>query len=161
MKSKEALAPEFPALAKMLGLFGSRQIRNRATLGGNLVTASPIGDSAPVLLSLDAEVIVASPHGKRVMPLEEFFVGYRKTALAADEVLRSVFIPFPRGKHEFFKVSKRREMDISTVAVAFLVEVDSAGCVAQARLAFGGVAPTPVRALKTEAALLGQPWTAL
>jgi xanthine dehydrogenase molybdopterin binding subunit/xanthine dehydrogenase small subunit len=157
-KIEEALGPEFPALQKMLRLFGSRQIRNRATLGGNLVTASPIGDSAPVLLSLGAEVILASPHGKRVLPLEEFFLGYRKTALGADEVLRSVFIPFPRGKHEFFKVSKRREMDISTVSAAFLVQTDSSGQVIHARLAFGGVAPTPVRARKTEAELLEQPW---
>jgi xanthine dehydrogenase molybdopterin binding subunit/xanthine dehydrogenase small subunit len=157
---EEALGPEFPALAKMLGLFGSRQIRNRATLGGNLVTASPIGDSAPVLLSLDSEVIVASPNGKRVIPVEEFFVAYRKTALTADEVLRSVFIPFPRGKHEFFKVSKRREMDISTVAGAFLVETDPNGCIVQTRVAFGGVAPTPVRARKTEDALRGQLWSA-
>src|SRR5436189_1213577 len=127
----------------MLSVFGSRQIRSRATLGGNLVTASPIGDSAPLLLSLDARVTLASLHGgERELPIEEFFLGYRKTALAADEVMKSIFIPLPRGKHEFFKVSKRREMDISTVAGAFRVLV-AGGTVQEARLAFGGVAATP------------------
>lgn len=155
---EEALAAEYPALAKMLWLFGSRQIRNRATMGGNIVTASPIGDSAPLLLSLDARVTLASPHGERELPIDKFFVSYRKTALAADEVLKSIFIPLPRGKHEFFKVSKRREMDISTVAGAFLVVIES-DVVREVRLAYGGVAAMPVRARKTEAALLGKPWT--
>jgi xanthine dehydrogenase molybdopterin binding subunit len=155
---EEALGAEYPALAKMLWLFGSRQIRNRATMGGNLVTASPIGDSAPVLLSLDARVTLASPHGERELPLDEFFLSYRKTALAADEVLKSIFIPFPRGKHEFFKVSKRREMDISTVAGAFRVVIEN-DVIRDMRLAYGGVAATPARARKTEAELLGQPWT--
>jgi xanthine dehydrogenase large subunit len=112
-----------------------------------------------VLLSLDAEVVLASARGERVVPLAEFFVAYRKTALAADEVLKSVLIPRPRGKNEFFKVSKRREMDISTVAAAFRVELGKDGTVGEARLAFGGVAAMPVRALKTEAALVSQPWT--
>jgi len=155
---EEALAAEFSALAKMLRLFGSRQIRNRATMGGNIVTASPIGDSAPVLLSLDARVILASPRGERELPIDEFFISYRKTALVADEVLKSIFIPLPCGKHEFFKVSKRREMDISTVAGAFCVMIEGE-IVRGVRLAYGGVAAMPVRARQTEAALLGKPWT--
>ena len=156
---EEVLGKEFPALAKMLWLFGSRQIRNRATMGGNLVTASPIGDSAPLLLSLDARVTLASPRGEREIPLDKFFLSYRKTALESDEVLKSILLPFPRGKHEFFKVSKRREMDISTVAGALRVVIEN-GVVREARLAYGGVAATPARARRTEAALLGQPWTA-
>jgi xanthine dehydrogenase molybdopterin binding subunit/xanthine dehydrogenase small subunit len=155
---EEMLATEYPALGKMLRLFGSRQIRSRATLGGNLVTASPIGDSAPVLLSLDARLVLASERGERTVLIEEFFVSYRKTALAPDEVLKSVLIPRVHGKHEFFKVSKRREMDISTVAGAFRVVVEG-DVVREARLAFGGVAATPARAQKAEAALLGKPWT--
>src|ERR1700736_2703940 len=109
----------------MLRLFRARQIRNRATLGGNLVTASPIGDSAPVLLALDAQIVIASFAGDRTIPLEKFFVAYRKTALQPGEVLKTIIVP--RGvtqagltrKFEWYKVSKRREMDISTVAGCF------------------------------------------
>ena len=161
---EEALGAEYPALADMLRVFGSRQIRNRATLGGNLVTASPIGDSAPVLLALDASVIIASLHGERTVPLHEFFVAYRKTALQPGEVLKSVIVP--RGisqagrtrKFEWYKVSKRREMDISTVAACFVVDLDAEGIVRHARLGYGGVAALPSRARKTESVLLGKKW---
>src|SRR5208283_939396 len=78
---EEKLAAEYPALADMLRVFGSRQIRNRATLGGNLATASPIGDSAPVLLALDASVVLAGAEGERALPIDQFFVSYRRTAL--------------------------------------------------------------------------------
>src|SRR4029077_4102252 len=84
---EEMLAGEYPSLAKMLAVFASRQIRNRATLGGNLVTASPIGDSAPLLLTLDATVVLASTLGDRRLPLAEFFRGYRQTQLRPDEVM--------------------------------------------------------------------------
>ncbi len=148
---------DLPSFAKMLRLFASRQIRSRATLGGNLVTASPIGDSAPVLLSLDASVVLASETGERTVPLVEFFTGYRKTVLRADEVMKSILVPRLAGRRvAFFKVSKRREMDISTVAAAFCIGQDSAGTVTHARLAFGGVAPTPMRALHAEKAVLGR-----
>ena len=90
---QDQLGPEFPALAEMLYLFGSRQIRNRATMGGNLVTASPIGDSAPVLLALDASVVLASAVRERTLPVADFFVGYRKTALEAGEVLKTIVVP--------------------------------------------------------------------
>src|ERR1051325_6950799 len=116
---EEKMADEFPALGDMLRVFGSRQIRNRATMGGNLVTASPIGDSAPVLLALDAKVVLASLEGERALPIDQFFVAYRKTAMQAGEVLKTIIVP--RGasraglkrKNWWFKVSKRREMDIS------------------------------------------------
>ena len=157
---EEALGGELPSFRTMLRLFASRQIRSRATLGGNLVTASPIGDSAPVLLSLEASVVLASESGEREVPLSEFFVGYRKTVLRADEVMKSVLVPrvenSPRRRAEFFKVSKRREMDISTAAAAFCVETDAAGLVTRARMAFGGVAPMPLRTVRAEAALLGK-----
>jgi xanthine dehydrogenase molybdopterin binding subunit/xanthine dehydrogenase small subunit len=161
---KDRLGKEFPALNDMLRVFGSRQIRNRATMGGNIVTASPIGDSAPVLLALDARVIMASLSGERTVPIGEFFISYRKTALQSNEILKEIIIP--RGgpktgltrKCEWFKVSKRREMDISTVAGCFTVDMDTENIVRHARLAYGGVAALPVRALKTEAALLGKIW---
>ncbi len=167
---EEALGKEYPALANMLRLFGSRQIRNRATLGGNLATASPIGDSAPVLLALDAKVVIAScedgTQAERTVALEDFFVAYRKTVLQAGEVLVRIIVP--RGalqpgltrKFEWYKVSKRREMDISTVAGCFLLDLDAGGIVRHARLAYGGVAAMPVRARKTEAEMLDKPWSA-
>src|SRR5436305_11144826 len=101
------MASEFPALGKMLRVFGSRQIRNRATMGGNIVTASPIGDSAPVLMALDAKVVLASLNGaashesngsglsisERTLPIHEFFVAYRKTALCPGEILKTIIVP--------------------------------------------------------------------
>jgi xanthine dehydrogenase molybdopterin binding subunit/xanthine dehydrogenase small subunit len=173
---EEKMADEFPALGRMLRVFGSRQIRNRATMGGNIVTASPIGDSAPVLLALDAKVVLASIEvnadgivlgvWEETMPIEQFFVSYRKTALQSDQILKGIIVPrFPSAagltrKCEWYKVSKRREMDISTVAACFTVDLDRDGIVRHARLAYGGVAAMPARALKTEEGLLGKPWTA-
>ncbi len=158
---EEALAGVYPALDRMLRLFASRQIRHRATLGGNLVTASPIGDSAPVLLALDALVTLTSLTGERVIPLSEFFSGYRKTVLQDDELLTSILLPPALlGRCEFFKVSKRREMDISTVSAAFRIVTDFDGLVTDARLAYGGVAATPARALAAETALIGKPLAA-
>ena len=160
----EAIAEDFPMWAKMLWVFGARQIRNRATLGGNLVTASPIGDSAPILLALGADVVLASPRGMRTVPMADFFTGYRKTALKPDEILLEVTVDAggpPKGmtrRREWFKVSKRREMDISTVSAAFQVETDRNHVVTEARLAFGGVAATPARALRTEKFLRGKVW---
>ena len=161
---EEKLAAEYPSLGDMLRVFGSRQIRNRATVGGNLVTASPIGDSAPVLLALDASVALASSACERVLPLDQFFLAYRKTALRPDEVLTAILLPRgPSAKGlarrcSWFKVSKRREMDISTVAGCFTVDLDSAGVVRHIRLAYGGVAAMPTRARATEQFLLGKPW---
>ena len=161
---EDQLAGEFPALGEMLRVFGSRQIRNRATMGGNLVTASPIGDSAPVLLALAAKVVLAGPGGERTLPISDFFVAYRKTALQADEILRTIIIPRSPSqpgltrKAAWFTVSKRREMDISTVAACFVVDLDAANVVRHARLAYGGVAAMPARAKQTEAALVGHAW---
>ena len=161
---EEQMASEFPALGRMLRVFGSRQIRNRATMGGNIVTASPIGDSAPVLLALDARVVLASESGERTLPMSDFFVSYRKTALQPGEILKTIIIPrFPNTPGtqrlcQWYKVSKRREMDISTVAACFALEVDQKGVIQHARLAYGGVAAIPSRAIKTEGALIGRMW---
>ncbi|HWD20635.1 MAG TPA: xanthine dehydrogenase molybdopterin binding subunit [Verrucomicrobiae bacterium] len=157
----DAMGAEIPAARDMLRVFGSRQIRNRATMGGNLVTASPIGDSAPLLLALDARLILASAGGERTLPIDEFFLGYRKTALQPGEILKTILIPRPApSRTAWFKVSKRREMDISSVAACFSLTVDANNNVQRIRLAYGGVAATPARALQTEQALLNQPWTA-
>ncbi|HEX3772182.1 MAG TPA: FAD binding domain-containing protein, partial [Polyangiaceae bacterium] len=150
-----------PALEALLPLFSSRLIRNRATLGGSLVTASPIGDAAPVLLALDADVVIASAAGMRRLPLTDFFVGYRKTVLAPGDVVVSVHLPLPAPRHQrFYKVSKRVMDDISTVAAAFALDLDGEGRVARLRAAFGGVAATPVRALDAERAAVGRRWDA-
>ncbi|MFM2294299.1 MAG: hypothetical protein RLZZ350_712, partial [Verrucomicrobiota bacterium] len=162
---EDQLGKEFPMLGDMLRVFGSRQIRNRATMGGNIVTASPIGDSAPCLLALDAKVVIASAAGERTLSISEFFVSYRKTALQPGEILKAIVIP--RGvsapnvtrKTVWLKVSKRREMDISTVAGAFVVDVDSQNIIRHVRLGYGGVAAMPSRAKKTEAALIGKNWS--
>ncbi|RIH83702.1 xanthine dehydrogenase small subunit [Calidithermus roseus] len=141
-------------------LFASPLIRNSATLGGNLGTASPIGDSPPMLLALDAAVRIAGKEGERVVPLAEFFKGYRQTALGKGEVIVSVLVPKPFPAHSrFFKVAKRRLDDISTVAAGFALELGGAGRVARVRLAYGGVAATPVRLFAVEEALTGQPWS--
>jgi len=152
--SDEAL----PVLARMLRFFGSRQIKNRATLGGNLCNASPIGDTPPVLLALDATVIVASRAGERAVPIEEFFVAYRQTALGPGEILARVELsrPTATARQAAFKVSKRRELDISAVAAALVVDTDEAGVITRARVAFGGMAATPCRAPSVEALLVGK-----
>ncbi|MFP2906116.1 FAD binding domain-containing protein, partial [Pyxidicoccus sp. 3LFB2] len=142
---EDALGTELPEVTKMLNVFASRQIRQRATLAGNLVTASPIGDMAPVLLALDASLVLASVQGERTVPLADFFLAYRKTAMRPDEVVRHIVIPHaavPAGGRRLsdsFKVSKRRELDISIVAAGFRVELDADGVVRLARLGYGGV----------------------
>jgi xanthine dehydrogenase molybdopterin binding subunit/xanthine dehydrogenase small subunit len=155
---EEALNRELPAIDKMLRVFASRQIRHRATLSGNIVTASPIGDMPPILLALDAEVTLRSVRGERRVPIDQFFTGYRKAVRTRDEVVTEISWPHaPAGvtrRFDTFKVSKRRELDISIVAAAFVLDVKN-GAIERARLAYGGVAATPVRAKKTEAALVG------
>ena len=154
----------FPALDEMLRWFAARQIRNRATLGGNLGTASPIGDLPPVLLALDAELKLAHSAGERIVPIAEFFRGYRQTSLEPREVIVSVRIPkgLPSGAvkrfSQAYKVGKRGTDDISIVAAAFTVDLDDVGRVVQARLAYGGVAATPMRAVAAEEVLIGQRW---
>jgi xanthine dehydrogenase small subunit len=143
-------------LAQVIPLFGSPLIRARATLGGNLVTASPVGDAAPALLALDATVELASFHRRRSVRLREFFKGYRRTALRTDELLIAVRVADRSPSvARFYKVCKRELDDISSVSAAIAVWLDGAR-VQQARIAFGGVAATPVRAFAAEQALVGQ-----
>jgi xanthine dehydrogenase small subunit len=152
-------ASELPLLGQLLPLFASRLIRNRATLGGNLATASPIGDAAPVLLALDAELTLCSAGGDRRLALHEFFTGYRKHALSPQELIASVHIPRPApALQRFYKVSKRVLDDISTVAAAFALELAPDNTVKRLRAAYGGVAATPLRALAIEQLVLGRAW---
>ena len=150
-----------PSVHRMVRYFGARQIKHRGTLGGNLCTASPIGDLAPALLSLGGTAIIRGRAGERRVPLDQFFTGYRKTALGPKELLAAVEVPrVPSSARAIsYKVSKRRELDISTVSAAFYVDTDASGRVTVARLAYGGLAATPKRAPAAEAALVGQPWS--
>lgn len=149
---------QVPLLAQLFPQFASRLIRNAATLGGNLSTGSPIGDSAPVLLALDAKVVLSSLGGDREVPLSEYYTGYRQSVRKPYELLRAVRIPLPLAESTaFYKIAKRRFDDISSVSVAIALQVAD-GVVASARIGLGGVAATPIRASATEAALAGHPW---
>lgn len=150
-----ALIAAFPALRTYLARLGSRQIRSLGTIGGNIGTASPIGDMPPVLLALETRLTLVSRRGVRKLPLDDFFLDYRKTALAPDEVILSLTIPRLWAGESFFcdKVSKRRDQDISTVAGAYRVRIRN-DRMEDARLAFGGMAAIPKRARHAEAALL-------
>ncbi len=153
-------APDLTSLEALFPLFSSRLIKNRATLGGNLATASPIGDWAPVLLALGASLLLASRAGLRRVPLAEFFSGYRRTALDPHELIRAVSIPRPVPPlQRFYKVSKRVLDDISTVAAAFALSLDAHGVVRRLGIAFGGVAATPLAAPSLESLALGKPWS--
>ncbi|MCU0565047.1 MAG: xanthine dehydrogenase small subunit [Oculatellaceae cyanobacterium Prado106] len=155
----------FPALDEMLHWFAARQVRNRATLGGNIGTASPIGDLPPVLLALDATLQLASLQGTRRVAIADFFTGYRQTILQPGEVIVSIQIPqtlFPgavRRISNSYKVGKRGTDDISIVAAAFTIDLDEGDRIHHARLAYGGVAATPIRAIAVENWLLGKPWS--
>lgn len=157
---RPALDRYWPAFEPMLKRLGSLQIRHRGTLGGNIGNASPIADMPPPLIALGAELVLDGPQGERRLPLETFFLDYRKTDLRPSEFIRAVDIPKPGPQDQLFiyKVSKRLDDDISAVLGAFqLTLVD--GKVQSCRLAWGGMAATPARSPAAEAALTGQPWT--
>ncbi|MGQ0583218.1 MAG: xanthine dehydrogenase small subunit [Reyranella sp.] len=155
------LIAAYPALKTYLARLGSRQIRSLGTIGGNIGTASPIGDMPPVLLALEASLRLVSIRGARDLPLEDFFLGYRKTALAPDEVIQNISMPKLWPGEVFFcdKVSKRRDQDISTVAAGYRLRIKD-GKIEDVRIGFGGMAATPQRARHVEAALLKEGFAA-
>ena len=141
-----------PGYRQMLERFSSPQIKNSGTLGGNLANGSPVGDTMPGLFVLDAEVELVGPRGARRVNINQFYTGYRRSVLAADELIRRVVVPLPGSDELFgtFKVSKRYDLDISSFASAVWMHVEN-GIIRAARIAFGGVAPTIVRLPRTEA----------
>ncbi len=154
-----AIAAERPSLTAFFDRFAGLPVRESGTLGGNVANGSPIGDSMPLLIALGATLTLTSTHGERTLPIEDFYLAYRKTALAPDEVLRAITVPHPTP-HEWLradKVSKRFEDDISAVCLAVALQLDQ-GRVRSARIGAGGVAAVPARAIQTEAALAGQAW---
>jgi xanthine dehydrogenase small subunit len=167
-----ALIKDRPELHSFATRFAGLPVRNAGTLGGNVANGSPIGDSMPLLIALGASVVLMSVRGQREMPLEDLYTGYRQNVLAPDEVLAWIKVPrpprpgsphpgSPSESKEFlrsYKISKRYDDDISAVCLAINLHMDQ-GIVTHASMGAGGVAATPARAVQTEAALLGQPWT--
>ncbi|MEL6480697.1 MAG: xanthine dehydrogenase small subunit [Pseudomonadota bacterium] len=149
-----------PWLSAYWRRIGGPQIRAAGTLGGNLATASPIGDTPPPLMVLGAEVALRSATGRRTLPIEAFITGYRRTALAPGEFIESIHVPDPEpgAFHTASKISKRRDEDISSLSAAMALRL-SEGRVETARVAFGGMAATPKRARVLETWLAGRPWT--
>jgi len=150
----------YPALAESGALVGSVQIRNLATLGGNLCNAAPSADMAPPLLALDAEAVIGGPRGQRRIPIASFFLGVRQTVLAPDELLLEIIVPAPgpRSGGQYLRHTPRRELDIAVVGVASQISLTDGVC-QKAKIALASVAPTPVRALAAEHAMVGQPLT--
>lgn len=150
-----------PALVEAAATIGAAQIQNRGTLGGNIANASPAGDTLPVLLALEAAFVLGSARGERTVPADAFWTGYRRTALAQDELVLRIRIPLAAGREtRFRKIGTRRAQAISKVVIALsYVDAGPSGPWSGVRLALGSVAPTPIRARTTEAALEGRPPT--
>jgi xanthine dehydrogenase small subunit len=155
-----ALAEDYPDFGEMLRRLGSVQVRNAGTVGGNIGNASPIGDTPPLLIALDATLKLRRGGETREIPIVDFFLDYRKTALKPGEFIEAVKVPRAKPEVRFaaYKISKRFDQDISAVCGAFAVTL-AGGRVTRIRIGFGGMAATPKRAAHAEAALLGQPWT--
>jgi len=153
------LVREYPDFDELFRRFASPPIRNAATLGGNIANGSPIGDSMPGLIALGAEVVLCGGAERRALPLEDFYLGYQRTALRPGEIVAAVRVPRSRAGLQFrtSKLSKRFDQDISAVCAALALTLDT-GTVGAVRIAFGGMAATPRRAPRAEAAALGQPW---
>ncbi len=153
------LERHYPDFGAMIRRLGSRQIRNRGTIGGNIANASPIGDSPPALLALAATLVLRRGDERRRVELDTFFTGYRQTILAAGEFIERIDVPIPKPGEDFrcYKVAKRFDQDISAVCAAFRLHVKD-GIVRDIRIGFGGMAATPARPLAVEQALIGRPW---
>jgi xanthine dehydrogenase small subunit len=157
---ERGLGGAVPLLDELFPQFASRLIRNTATLGGNLGTGSPIGDCAPVLLALDASLVLASSDGGRTVPLRDYFTGYRASVRRQSELIREIVVPLPVARlAAFHKIAKRPVDDISSVAVAFAIDVRG-GVVSRAAIGLGGVAAMPLRGHAAEELLVGRPWSA-
>ncbi|QJR15272.1 xanthine dehydrogenase small subunit [Usitatibacter palustris] len=156
-----AIVARYPMLSELADRFGSPPVRNSGTLCGNVANGSPIGDSMPVLIALGAEVVLRRGEQERTLPMEALYLAYRKNAMQPGEFVRAVRVPLPRADRlvATYKISKRRDQDISAVCAAFAMTLKGAN-VDEARIAYGGMAATPKRAIAAEAALRGKPWNA-
>ena len=154
----DAIVPHHRSFAELIRRYGSVQVRNAATIGGNIANGSPIGDGSPALIALGATLHLRSVNGQRDLPIEKFFIEYGKQDRAKNEFIEAITIPRQGDHLRCYKLSKRFDQDISAVCGCFWIEVAD-GTVTHARLAFGGMAGTPKRAQKAETALNGQPWS--
>jgi len=156
----ETLGRHYPDFGELVRRLGAVQIRNLGTIGGNIANASPIGDSLPALIALGATLVLRRGGERRDLPIDEFFVDYRKTALRCGEFIERVRLPVasPRRQFRAYKISKRFDQDISAVCAAFSLELQG-GRVRDVRIGYGGMAATPRRARRCEVALAGQRWS--
>jgi xanthine dehydrogenase small subunit len=154
-----AIAPYHPGFAELIRRYGSAQVRSAATIGGNIANGSPIGDSPPALIALGAVLHLRRGDARRRMALEDYFLAYGKQDRLPGEFVEAVSIPRQPDQLRCYKISKRFDQDISALCGCFNITVED-GTVAAARIAFGGMAGTPMRARPVETALMGQPWTA-
>ena len=158
--AREALAGVHPHLDELLRRFGGEQVRNAGTIGGNIANGSPIGDLPPALFALGAEITLRRGPGRRVIPLEQYFIAYKKQDRRDGEFLESVSVP-KLSKDALFhvsKITKRFDEDISAVCGAFFIKRGQDGRIVKARIAFGGMAATPKRARNAESMLIGRAW---
>jgi len=157
---KSYSAEKLPALHKMLQIFGSLQIRNLATIGGNIGSASPIGDTLPLLMAYKAHIKLQTASTERIVWIEDFIKGYRLTDLRQNELITAIHIskPGPETIIRSYKVSKRKDLDISTVSGGFSLKLEN-GKIQEIILAYGGMADIPKRARNTEKYFFGKPWT--
>lgn len=155
----EALAAYDDSMRDMLTRFASVHIRNAGTVGGNIANGSPIGDGPPPLIALDAQLVLRSKAGTRTLKLEDFFIAYKKQDRQPGEIVEKIIVPNKPASVQFrvYKISKRFDQDISAVCGAFALDIQG-GKIANARIAFGGMAGTPKRASGAESLLKGQPW---
>jgi xanthine dehydrogenase small subunit len=150
-----------PAFGRLIDRIGGQQVRNMGTIGGNIANGSPIGDMPPPLIALGAELTLRSHSGRRTMALEDYFIDYGRQDRIPGEFVEKVFVPRPADDSHFavYKISKRRDEDISALCGAFHLALDPDGLVETIRIAFGGMAATPRRAVQVEEALTGRPWS--
>lgn len=155
----QTLARFYPDMGELFRRFASVQIRNSGTLGGNIANGSPIGDSPPALIAADARIVMRKGNEERTVPLEEYFIDYGKQDLREGEFLARIIVPKPTPDSHFraYKISKRFDQDISAVCGCFNITIKG-GLVESARIAFGGMAATPKRAVATEETLVGKEW---
>ncbi|WP_108482763.1 xanthine dehydrogenase small subunit [Oceaniglobus ichthyenteri] len=158
--SRAAMAADYPHLGPFWDRIAGWQIRSMGTIGGNVANGSPIGDTPPVLIALGASITLRRGTDRRTMAIEDFFIDYGKQDMAKGEFLETITVPRPAPgtRHAAYKISKRRDEDISSVCAAFNITVEG-GKITAARIAFGGMAATPKRAAQVEAALVGADWS--
>ncbi|MER8499716.1 MULTISPECIES: xanthine dehydrogenase small subunit [unclassified Mesorhizobium] len=155
------LAKRIPALGPLFDRIGGDQVRNMGTIGGNIANGSPIGDTPPPLIALGARLTLRRGDKRRTIPLEDFFIAYGRQDRQPGEFVEAVHVPVPAGETKFavYKITKRRDEDITAALGAFFLKLAEDGTVADVRIAYGGMAATPKRAFGVEKALLGRPWT--